>query len=276
VTDPEQLLAPVDRGAVDLRGRLASAAGLFVALDFDGTLAPISSDPDEPMLTPANRNALERLVDRPDAAVAVVSGRALDDLRDRIDVDQVTLSGNHGLELYRDQERTVHPAALEHRPSIVATADLLEDALASVPGAVVEDKELTVTVHYRQTPGHRIETVRSAVERAVEAADDDLRIVDGKQVFEVRPAVERDKGTVVSELATSYPDDWRSVSIGDDTTDEDAFRVVAPDGIAIRVGDTRETAATHRLPKQEAVAPVLRWLATDVLDGRIDGTDSAE
>jgi trehalose 6-phosphate phosphatase len=256
---------PVDGGGLDLRERLAGSPGLFVALDFDGTLAPIVPDPDEATIETENQQALEQLVESTSAAVAVVSGRSLTDLVRRIDVEDLTLAGNHGLELRRGDERIVHPEAREHRPAITAVSDLLEETLVDISGAFVEHKDLSASVHYRRTPRPQGSAVESAVTRAVTAAPGDLQIVEGKEVFEIRPRIERDKGTVVSELAAPLPDDWLSVYVGDDTTDEDAFRVVAPEGVAVLVGESTETNATHRLPTQEHVAPFLTWLATAAL-----------
>jgi len=89
--------------------QLGAAPGLLVALDFDGTLAPIEDDPDAPEITQANRHAVEALADHPDTLVAVVSGRQLADLRPRVAVDGVRYVGNHGLEYTVDGERMVHP-----------------------------------------------------------------------------------------------------------------------------------------------------------------------
>ncbi|WP_435346350.1 trehalose-phosphatase [Haloarchaeobius sp. HRN-SO-5] len=256
----ERTAVPVSASSDDLEELLAATNGLFVGLDFDGTLAPIATDPTAPTITPANRHAVDRLASRPNVSVAVVSGRALSDLVERVGVDAVTYSGNHGLERRHDGERTVTADAAEYRPAMQSLVDRLRDDLDDVPGALVEDKELTLTVHYRRTPSAAIEAVRSAVDRAVSSVDSDLLVVDGKGVFEVRPAVDHDKGTVVSDLADDTPVNWLPMYVGDDTTDEDAFEAIAPGGVGVLVGERDETAATHRLPSQADVAPFLDWL----------------
>jgi len=265
---------PVARtdGAPDVERRLRDAPGLFVAVDFDGTLAPIAEDPDEPTATPESRAALERLVDSRDAEVAVVSGRALHDLVDRVGVDGVTYVGNHGLERRREGDREVRLDINGYRWAIADVARRLRRELAPVIGASVEDKDLTVSVHYRRTPEPQAPQVASAVEAVVAAVDPDFRVVEGKQVFEIRPAVDCDKGSAVADLAAETPPEWTTVYVGDDTTDEDAFRAVTPEGVAVLVGRREESAATHRLDGQDDVAPFLTWVADALLETRPDPT----
>lgn len=258
----------IDGHRGEVAGRLADAGGLLVGVDFDGTLAPIVDDPDDPEIGRAHRRALARLAARPAATAAVVSGRALGDLIDRVGLDGIVYAGNHGLELRRDGETFVHPAASDRTPAMARVRDRIADRVADVPGCVVEDKGLTLTVHFRRTPDRRREEVRDAVEAGV-AQEEDLRIEPGREILEVRPDVDWDKGAAVEFLAAEAPDDWRTVYLGDDATDEDAFRAVGDDGIGVLVGAERETDATYRLESHAAVAPFLDWLADDVL-GRIE------
>ncbi len=250
----------------EMARRLAGAEGLLVGLDFDGTLAPIADDPDAPTIRRACRRALRRLAGRPDATVAVISGRELADLRGRVGVDGVAYAGNHGLELQHGDDTTVHPLAARQRPALARALDRLGERLADVPGVVVEDKGLTGTVHVRRTPAHRVPAVRSAVEGVARTADAGLQVTTGREVFELRPRIAWDKGSAVELLADRTPAGWRTVYLGDDVTDEDAFRAVRPDGLGVLVGSREETAATHRLPTQAAVAPFLHWLVDDVLE----------
>jgi trehalose 6-phosphate phosphatase len=252
----------------EIAARLDRAEGAFLGIDFDGTMAPIADDPDRPTIALDVRSALERFVSRPDATVAVVSGRALSDLQGRVglDGDEVVYAGNHGLELDREGNATAHPVGEGHRPAIRRAVEQLSDRLAGIPGWEIEDKGITATVHVRETPPHRVDEVRSVVEATVGEVDDGLRITTGKQVFEVRPDVEWDKGTAVEHLSADLPETWTTIYVGDDTTDEDAFRAVGPDGTAVLVGSREETAADYRLRGQDAVAPFLDWVA-DCLAG---------
>jgi len=163
---------------------------------------------------------------------------------------------------------TTHPAAEEHRPALDRASAALEERIGDVPGVEIEDKGATITVHYRRASPRRVEEVASAVTDVVESVDG-LRTTSGKQVAEIRPDVDRDKGSAVRELADDVPEGWRTVYVGDDTTDEDVFRVLDPGAgeAGIVVGD-RETDATHRVPGQRDVSRLLYWLATGALDDR--------
>ncbi|PSP90305.1 trehalose-phosphatase [Halobacteriales archaeon QS_4_69_34] len=277
--------------------RTAATEGLLLGLDFDGTLAPIEADPDTPALSSAHRAALEALNDRPGVAVAVVSGRALADLRSRVAVEGVVYAGNHGLELSRNGRTAIHPiaakrcravdrvcSALEER--FAATRDAgggadgsanggVEDSVdagngngeAGIGGVEIENKTLTATVHYRHAP-ERGSDVRRAVAEAVEhVAGDPLRVSEGKRIVEVGPAVPWDKGRTMGLLADDHPA-WLPMYVGDDTTDETAFRVLSDEGgrhgngrgIGIHVGPGADTAAAYRVADPAGVERLLEWL----------------
>ncbi|HEY2073154.1 MAG TPA: trehalose-phosphatase [Gaiellaceae bacterium] len=188
-------------------------AGLF--LDFDGVLAPIVARPDDASLPAQTRRELERLVHRY-ALVAVVSGRAGDDVARRVDVEGVAIVGSHGLEL--------HPAADEWRERI--------DAFADAAGwADTERKGLAVSFHYRRAEDQA--AARAALEEiAARARDEGLVARFGRKVLEVLPPLEASKGTAVAALLAESGL-RRALVAGDDTTDLDAFRAL--DGLELGV-----------------------------------------
>jgi trehalose 6-phosphate phosphatase len=240
---------------------LTESDGLFVALDFDGTLAAIEREPDAATIPDATREAIVALADEPNVAVAVVSGRELADVRDRVGLSELSYAGNHGLEIHTD-EYVVHPEARRAETAIGAACDRLEDRLADVEGVIVENKGVTATVHSRLVADEEVPAVEEAVESLV-AASDDLQLTTGKNVLEIRPAVEWDKGEAVRQLTDELvPDDetWLPVYVGDDTTDEAAFVVLEEHGIAVKVGDDPDTGAAYRVADPDAVRAVLSWL----------------
>ena len=237
--------------------RLEEAEGVLLCLDFDGTLAPIVAEPDEAKMDAACRGAVSRLATAPAVEVAVISGRAIDDLRDRVGIDDVVYAGNHGLELDRSEQTEVLPEADEQRRAIDDVCAAIEAETSSIPGCAVEHKGVTATVHYRQVPDEDVSDVVDGVEAAVADSDAALEVLEGKQIREIRPRVAWDKGRVVDLLAEDAPDDWETVYVGDDATDEDAFAVVEPEGLGVLVGDDAETAASVRLDAQSRVADFL-------------------
>jgi len=256
-----------------LRARLERSEGLLLCLDFDGTLAPIADSPTTPTITSANERALQTLRAQPQVRLAIISGRELSDLVSRVAIPGIAYAGNHGLELADGHGVTVHPVAERQAPSIQRAATILETRTAPIPGATVENKGLSLTLHYRQVPPDRVPHVERAVESLMHApleqsgdgATGQFRIVPGKQSIEIRPAVDWDKGKAVTELQRRVPDDWLTAYVGDDTTDEDAFEVLGPGDLDVFVG-TDETTATYRIPDQREVASFLRWI------GRVHGT----
>jgi trehalose 6-phosphate phosphatase len=239
-----------------LADRLADADRLALCLDFDGTLAPIVEDPDAAGLPARTESAVEALADRPDVDLAVVSGRGLEDLREKVDVDGLALAGNHGLEIDRDGDRWTHPdvdpAALERVRAAVA------DRVASIEGCHVEDKRLTATVHVRQAAVDPDE-VRPIVESAV-GDEAGFEVTDGRQIVEIRPDVAWHKGDAVRELVA---EDAGTIYVGDDVTDEDAFHALGDlphGGTGVLVGD-RPSAAAFRVHDVDGVRAFLEWLA---------------
>ena len=190
-------------------------AGLF--LDFDGVLAPIVDQPDDAQAPEQTRHELARLASKY-ALVAVVSGRAGDDVRRRVDVGGVVVVGSHGLEL--------DPAAEGWRDRIDAFA-------GTVDWPDVERKALTVAFHYRTaTDEQAAKASLESVARRARAVG--LRASFGRKVLEVLPPLEANKGTAVRRLL----DDaglHRALVAGDDTTDLDAFRAVDGLELAVRV-----------------------------------------
>lgn len=254
------LLTPSEISA--LVTRRSGSEGLLLGLDFDGTLAPIDPDPAAPVISPAHRRSLVTLATDPNVLVAVVSGRSLADLRPRIGVDGIVYWGNHGLERWWDGRRAVHPHAARHRTSISQVTARVADGLSSVPNVTIEDKELSATVHTRQQPPEQLDEIRNAVEEAVRPVPG-LTLEDGKHIIEIRPVADWDKGTVMSSTSAVVGDGWSAMYIGDDTSDEAAFRAVRPDGVGVLVGTRPTTDARCRVASQDAVTPLLESLAED-------------
>jgi trehalose 6-phosphate phosphatase len=224
------------------------AGRMLVALDFDGTLAPIVERPEDARLLDSLAAPLRQLVARRDTVAAIVSGRGLADVRQRVRLHGVYYAGNHGFEIEGPDVERIHPDAEAARPALESCVRALETALADEPGTEVEDKQWTLSIHYRRAERDGAEErVRAAVR--AHCAGPGLRVTEGKKVFEVRPDVDWDKGRATRFLldAIADGDPPPAIFIGDDRTDEDAFEVVRDLGGGIVVGnpppaDTRAVA----------------------------------
>jgi len=225
-----------------IRQRVTAREHLAVLVDFDGTLAPISDRTDDASPPPLARAALARLARRPKCLVAVISDRALNDLRQRVGLPGVTYVGSHGFEIAGPGWRSERRQATEVRALITACSQRLRIRLRDVQGATVEDRGLTATVYHRMVQRDQVETIRQAVlEEVGRVPPGKLVIRRGKMVLEIRPAVDWDKGQATLWLLEHVlGKDWRArcavLYAGDDRTDEDAFLVLAEEGVTIKVG----------------------------------------
>lgn len=248
-----------------IRGRVTGRP-LALLLDFDGTLAPIAPSPDLAVLPDPVRETLHRLAGRRDLLIAVISGRALDDIRHRVGVDGFVYAGNHGLEMTADGVVWTLPEAESSRPAIADLCRRLQERLERVTGVLVEDKGLTASVHFRQTPLPQVEEVRMAVlEEAARIPQ--LAVRAGRQVLEIWPGVTWDKGRAAAAiLERAFGAQWPSraavVYIGDDRTDEDAFMVLPDPAVTVKVGSpTYDTAARYVARDVDEVERFLEMLA---------------
>lgn len=243
-----------------VRAARERAGHLLVGLDFDGTLTAIVPRPQDAVLPRAARQVLERLGRRADTELAVLSGRALDDVRARVDVANVYYAGNHGLEIEGPDVVHVHPAAAESTRAMRSLVQALERELGHIPGVVVEDKQITISVHYRGAAAHEQQRVRDvAVEMGQGVSR--LRVTEGKKVVELRPDVDWHKGAALQHIMSVLPHGLAgpALFIGDDLTDEDAFRALPEGGWGIVVAEhvPAHTAASAWLRTPEEV---LAWL----------------
>lgn len=251
-----------------LVGVLADRHPLLI-LDFDGTLAPIVDDPDAAALPTETRDVLDQLVRC--VPVAVVSGRDLRDVRDRVAMDGLWYAGSHGFELSGPGDvHHEHPAAEAALPALDAAERAAREELEGVPGVIVERKRYAVAVHHRQVGDQaQVRELIDVVERI--GARHGLRVTGGRKVVELRPDVDWDKGRALRWLLDAIaPDDPELLAAyaGDDLTDEDALAAVADTGLGIVVrsdehGD-RPSFAHAAVDDPDAVTLLLERLAVVV------------
>ncbi len=255
------------------RAELAERIGAgtpVVCLDYDGTLTPIVSTPDAAALGGAARAALERLAAV--CPVAIVSGRDVEDVRARVGLSGLHYAGSHGFEIV-EPDGTRHRTGEEYRPALARAADRLERGLSAVPGALVERKGFAVAVHYRMLEDPRDAARVEAAVDEVAAGEPELRTTGGRMIFELRPNLPWDKGAAVLrmlELLGAGPDDV-PLYVGDDLTDEDAFRALRERGIGVVVAGEepeRGTLARYALGSPEEVPRFLDEIASLVAGSR--------
>lgn len=230
---------------------LARTPVLVVACDFDGTLSPIVSDPAS--ATPDRRalEPLDRLAALPRTYVVVISGRSRDDLRRRLGTARrgIDLIGSHGAE-------SGDGAASAARGAVTSLEESLGEVVGSFPGAEIEVKPFGVAFHFRRVRDPDQESARrSALERGDPLAH---LVKEGKKVVEFL-TIPADKGRALERYRIERGA-TATLFVGDDTTDEAAFGVLAAGDVGVKVGPG-PTAASHRLAAQENVAAMLASLS---------------
>ncbi len=248
----------------DLGPRLRAARSLALFLDFDGTLVSFRNDPGRAALPPSLRRILLGISADENRIVAIVSGRERADLQARVGLPGLIYAGNHGLEISGPGFIFIEPTAVGYRECLQKLAEALVPRLKNIEGTWVEDKGLTVSVHWRQAAAERAEEVRRIVHGALENTSHPFLLTTGDKVYDIRPRVYWHKGSAVHWIRERLgKQDALTVYLGDDATDEDAFAAL-PDGITIKVGEATETAAVYHLRDLEDVERFLEWLANSL------------
>jgi trehalose 6-phosphate phosphatase len=244
-------------------------------LDYDGTLTPIVERPEDARLSANMRRILR------DAArampVAVVSGRDLEEVRNLVGIREIVYAGSHGFDIEGPGLRLELPVIAATLDDLDRAAEDLSRHLAPITGVRLERKRFAVAVHYRQVADKHRKRVESAVHLAQKGCSR-LRRTSGKKAFELRPNIEWDKGRAIRWLLTQLGldgPDFLSIYLGDDLTDEDAFRALRGRGLGILVADApRPSAAAFRLMGTDQAADLLRYLVqTETSGGRSSTSD---
>jgi trehalose-phosphatase len=263
VSPPGNLPLPLPNG---LLNDIAARERLLLMLDYDGTLAPIVSDPAAAWPLSGARDALLALAARRDRIdLAVISGRGLSELVRLLGVQHgLYLAGVHGLELEDADGRREVAAGLEDAlRQLEQVRRWLHERVPGGAGLMVEDKRLAVALHYRNADPALAQPLVSEFESFVGRPSGHLVVKHGKQVVEAAPRG-ADKGAAVTRLVERMGAKVVPVYIGDDLTDEDAFAALAGRGVTVKVGGAGESAARYRVESPTQVAAILGGLAAAI------------
>ncbi|RJQ35778.1 trehalose-phosphatase [Candidatus Microgenomates bacterium] len=237
--------------------------GLF--LDFDGTLASFNESPEDVFLPLKTKQILLHLKEKLGFYLAIISGRGLEDLKNKVNIPDITYSGNHGLEWEIDgkkQERFIKKRKLRMLSNLKKQIQKLK---INFKGVHVEDKKITLSIHYRSIAQEQLEIFKKQLEKIIKPyiQSGKLIVVRGKKVYSIRPKAGWNKGHVskllIDQLSKEQSSKLLPIYIGDDTTDEDAF-LRLKEGITVKVGKSSQSCAKYYVEDIVEVVKVLEWL----------------
>jgi trehalose-phosphatase len=232
--------------------------------DYDGTLSKIVENPEDAVLNDKTRQLLHELA--MSYTVAVVSGRDKSDIQSFVDLKNVIYAGSHGFRITGpDGMHMEMESARELLPRLDQMEKELKDSLEQeIPGVMIERKYFAIAIHYRNAPRGSYTKILEQVKTTI-GADSNFKRGRGKKILEIKPALNWHKGKalewIMDQLGFSWPEEYLPIYVGDDVTDEDAFRTLCDDGVGILVGQhSLLSAANYRLENVDEVDAFLKYL----------------
>lgn len=245
----------------DIRDRIKNAKKIIFFLDYDGTLTPIRKKPRLAGIDKNTKKLLKKLANKRWSKVFIVSGRILKDIKNLIGLKNLYYVGNHGIELDGPGLRYLNRNAKISKPFVQRACKRLKKKL-KLKGIIFENKIYTLSLHYRLVNPGKIPALKRIVKGAIKDLRKQIKITEGKKVLEIRPNVKWDKGKIVNwSLKRLKTKNTLPICIGDDKTDEDAFKSLGKRGITILVSKKRKkTFAQYRLNSPKEVIKFLNEL----------------
>lgn len=239
---------------------------IAVFLDYDGTIVPIMARPEDAQLSESMRQTIAKLSQV--ALVAIVSGRNKSNIEELVNLPNLYYVGNHGFDIEGFGKNPIHhEVGRECLLTMEKCFRQLQSRLMNIPGVVFEPKKLTVTIHYRFVNAKDLQLFFELTQETM-AHYSALKLTGGKKVVEIRPNVDWNKGKAVrwlaEELKWNGPDCYL-IYIGDDLSDEDAFRLLPSQGAGILVGNHEaQTYADYHLQDPLQVELFLNTLISEL------------
>jgi len=239
-----------------------SFQGLFLFLDFDGTLVPIRDNPAQCFLSPKTKSQLEAISLSEKVSIAILSGRSLNDIKKRVNIQGIYYGGSHGLEISGPDLTYLHPDALRGKRVINRILKQIEKRICGIRGAVIEKKKFGFSLHYRSADKEEKALAKKIFYEIISDSLDHqtFSVLRGKKVLELVPGVKWDKGRAALLLLENQKKDFLPVYVGDDVTDETAFHALQAQGVTIRVGRSKRTEAKYYLKGQWEMTNLLEYI----------------
>lgn len=245
-----------------LQNKIKTHLKIALFLDFDGTLVPIQKDPAQCFLPENIKEQLRSLTRSGHCYLSVLSGRSLSDIKKRVSIRRIYYGGNHGLDISGPNIKYTHPKVILAKPIMDIAKRNLRKEIDDIDGAWLEDKKYTLSLHFRSVKKEDIFSVKRIFYKTVSELSDQkpLAVVKGKKVLELVPNVSWDKGSAALWILKELKVKCLPIYIGDDQTDENAFKALHKKGTNIRVGKSKKTLADYYLKGYWEISRLLQQI----------------
>lgn len=243
--------------------KIKRCSNVLLLLDYDGTLTPIVSKPQDARLNSSTQSILKTLTRNSKFTVGIITGRSVKQMKRFVKLNPALIAGTHGLELWSPNLKDRYNHALKFKKKMRKLKRNLKFLERKFAGSALEDKEISLAYHYRLTNPALRSKIKIEFFRLLYPwiKKGEIKILEIKKGWEILPPIPWDKGKAVQWILSQRPKNTTSLFIGDDTTDESAFKAVNAKGISIRVGQKKDSAANHFLKNVREVERFLSRLA---------------
>ncbi len=247
--------------------RIQGAKDCALMFDFDGTLSKIAKTPREAFLEKSTKDLIKKL--NKNFCVAVVSGRDLSSVKSMIGLPGLIYAGNHGLEWQIGKKSENLHIDKKFQEDLAQIKNIFKSVAVNYPGISIEDKLSNLSIHYRLLSEKACGDFLKKIKENILAVNKEgfFSVTKGKKVIEIRPKVAWDKGAfakfLLQRIKVKNRHSCLAFYIGDDKTDEDAF-VALSDGITIRIGKNKKSAAKYYIKNQKQIDKLLLWLLKNI------------
>lgn len=241
----------------------------LLLLDFDGTLTPIVKSPEKAKLSKEMRDLLQELSIKKGVYLAIISGRRLSDLKEKIRLPNIIYGGNHGLEGEVFGRKYSYSITNKTSLTFKKIRGQLNKIVDKFNGVLIEDKGLVLSFHYRLANKQQVSAIKSLFKKTLKPYVEDklISVILGKMVFDIRPRVNWNKGSfaklLIRKIRAQTEKTPLAIFIGDDATDEDVFQAIEKD-ITVKVGGGNRSSAKYSLRNTKEVFKFLEWVADNL------------
>ena len=243
--------------------KIQCSSHILLLLAYDGTLSPIVSTPQEARLKSSTQTVLKALTKNSRFTIGIITGRSVQQIKRLLGLKKVIIGGNHGLQLWSPKLKDRYNLAEGFKYRIKEMKQELKPLQEKFPGSFLEDKKISLAYHYRLTNPSLYSRIKTEFFERIDpwVKGQKIHVLEIKKGWEVVRPILWDKGKAVKWILARHPKETFPIFIGDDVTDESAFKALASKGVSIRVGRKKSSAAQYFLKNVPEVEKFLVTLA---------------